>query len=78
MSNRPRAIAEPLGVTDVFFESLPADKVRVVAAASPRPVVMVGDGVNDAPVLAAGDALQEVVDLVTILNALRALRNVRA
>jgi P-type E1-E2 ATPase len=50
-----RAIARELGITEVHAECLPADKVRIVAAASPRPVVMVGDGVNDAPVLAAAD-----------------------
>jgi heavy metal translocating P-type ATPase len=145
-----RVIAELLGITEVHAECLPADKVRIVAAASPRPVIMVGDGVNDAPVLAAADVgiamgargstaasesadvvilvddisrvatavtiaqrtvliavqsiwlgiaisvglmlvasvgvlpavigagLQEFVDLVTILNALRALRNPRS
>src|SRR5690606_11256674 len=141
-----RPIAERLGIDEVHAECLPAGKVDVIRNISPRPVVMVGDGVNDAPVLAAaevgialggrgsaaaaesadavvlvddvsrvadaieigkrrvfialqsiwlgiaisvglmlvaavgllpaivGAALQEVVDLVTILNALRALR----
>jgi heavy metal translocating P-type ATPase len=50
-----RAIADELGITEVHAECLPADKVSIVAAASPRPVMMVGDGVNDAPVLAAAD-----------------------
>jgi heavy metal translocating P-type ATPase len=50
-----QAIAGQLGITEVHAECLPADKVRIVAAASPRPVIMVGDGVNDAPVLAAAD-----------------------
>lgn len=50
-----RAIAHHLGVSDVRAELLPLDKVEIVRAAEPRPVLMVGDGVNDAPVLAAAD-----------------------
>lgn len=49
------SIASHLGVTDVRPELLPLDKVEIVRAARPRPVLMVGDGVNDAPVLAAAD-----------------------
>ena len=48
-------VATALGVTDVKAECLPADKVAAVAALTDRPVMMVGDGVNDAPVLAAAD-----------------------
>lgn len=48
-------IAAELGVTRVRAECLPADKVAEVAAIAERPVIMVGDGVNDAPVLAAAD-----------------------
>lgn len=145
-----RVIAEQVGIIEVHSECLPEDKVRIVAGVTSRPVIMVGDGVNDAPVLAAaevgiamgargstaasesadvvillddvfrvatavsiakrtvriavqsiwlgisisvvlmlvaatgvlpaivGATLQEVVDLVTILNALRALRAPRA
>ncbi|OJX95385.1 MAG: cadmium-translocating P-type ATPase [Micrococcales bacterium 73-15] len=50
-----RAIAERVGITQVNADLLPADKVRLCAELSPRPVMMVGDGVNDAPVLAAAD-----------------------
>jgi heavy metal translocating P-type ATPase len=50
-----RSIAGELGVTDVRPELLPLDKVEIVRAVEPRPVLMVGDGVNDAPVLAAAD-----------------------
>lgn len=48
-------VAHELGITEVRAECLPADKVAAVRAVPDRPVVMVGDGVNDAPVLAAAD-----------------------
>jgi heavy metal translocating P-type ATPase len=48
-------IAAAIGITRVRAECLPADKVNEVAAIAARPVIMVGDGVNDAPVLAAAD-----------------------
>ena len=47
--------AAALGIRTVHAELLPEDKVRLVAALPQRPAVMVGDGVNDAPVLAAAD-----------------------
>lgn len=50
-----RQVALALGIDEVHAELLPADKLAVVASAPERPVVMVGDGVNDAPVLAAAD-----------------------
>ena len=44
------------GVDAVRSEQTPADKVQVVAEERDRgPVVMVGDGINDAPALAAAD-----------------------
>lgn len=48
-------VADQLGMTDVDADCLPLDKVRHVQALTHRPVMMVGDGVNDAPVLAAAD-----------------------
>ncbi|MRX44214.1 heavy metal translocating P-type ATPase [Agromyces kandeliae] len=48
-------IAAELGIERVRAECLPADKVHEVAGIAERPVIMVGDGVNDAPVLAAAD-----------------------
>ncbi len=48
-------VARELGIDHVQAECLPADKVAAVAALEHRPVIMVGDGVNDAPVLAAAD-----------------------
>ena len=48
-------VARRLGIDDVHGECLPEDKVAAIRAAQPRPVIMVGDGVNDAPVLAIAD-----------------------
>ncbi|KRO16295.1 cation transport ATPase [Lacticaseibacillus saniviri JCM 17471 = DSM 24301] len=50
-------IAEEAGIDQVYAEQLPAQKIAVLAAvpAKERPVVMVGDGVNDAPSLATAD-----------------------
>lgn len=48
-------VAASLGIREVRAECLPADKVETVRALPERPVVMVGDGVNDAPVLAAAE-----------------------
>ncbi|QYH35455.1 heavy metal translocating P-type ATPase [Salinibacterium sp. M195] len=50
-----RKVADELHISEVHAECLPEDKVRLVHATTPRPVVMVGDGVNDAPVLGAAD-----------------------
>jgi soluble P-type ATPase len=49
-----REIAAILGLDEVYAEQTPADKFAAVRAESGRAVtVMVGDGVNDAPALAA-------------------------
>ena len=49
-----REVAAVLGLNEVYAEQSPADKVAAVRAEQNRAVtVMVGDGVNDAPALAA-------------------------
>jgi len=52
-----RRVAREMGCSEVQAEVLPADKLELVAALKEqgRRVAVVGDGVNDAPALAAGD-----------------------
>ena len=49
------SIARDVGIEEVHAEILPGAKVELARGMAPRPVMMVGDGVNDAPVLAASD-----------------------
>lgn len=75
-----RRVAQEIGLDDVRAELLPEDKVAAVTDLE-RPVLMVGDGVNDAPVLAAADvgvamgargsaAAVESADVVVMLDDL--------
>lgn len=73
------AIANKLGIDNVYAEALPADKLRLLDQAKYRPAAFVGDGVNDAPVLTAADvgialgargsaAASESADMVIMLD----------
>ncbi len=50
-----QAVADELGIEEVHAECTPASKVQIAASVTPRPLLMTGDGLNDAPVLAAAD-----------------------
>jgi len=52
-----RAVGRDLGIAEVMAQVLPADKAAVVQQLKKegRVVAMAGDGVNDAPALAAAD-----------------------
>lgn len=50
-----RHVANEVGITEVHARCLPGRKVEIVEGLRDRPVVMVGDGVNDAPVLSAAE-----------------------
>ncbi|WP_413169804.1 heavy metal translocating P-type ATPase [Burkholderia latens] len=77
-----QAVGELLGVTDVRAEQAPADKLVAIQAARKDGVtMMVGDGVNDAPALAAADvsiamgargaaASSEAADVVLLVDRL--------
>ena len=74
-------IAKSAGISQVFSKLLPKDKLQIVQSLSKnnQSVVMVGDGINDAPVLAAASvgvamgargstAASESADAVIILD----------
>jgi Cd2+/Zn2+-exporting ATPase len=81
-----RAIAEQLGITDVRADLLPAEKLTVIEDLKREygGVVMVGDGVNDAPALArasigvamgaaGSDVALETADVVLMADDLEKL-----
>ena len=76
-----RRVAREMGCTEVQAEVLPADKLELVAALKQKGhrVAVVGDGVNDAPALAAGDlsiAMGAAGSDVAINSATIALMNI--
>ena len=50
-------VAKKLGIDEVYYEVLPADKAKYVEKekAEGRKVIMIGDGINDSPALSAAD-----------------------
>lgn len=51
-------LAEELAITDVYSECMPEDKLRIVRTMQNEDnasILMIGDGINDSPVLAAAD-----------------------
>ena len=55
-SRTAAALAAQAGITDVRAELLPGDKARAIESlSSTRRTAMIGDGINDAPALAAAD-----------------------
>jgi heavy metal translocating P-type ATPase len=74
-----KQIAQELGINDIYAEALPGEKLHTIEKVEHRPVVFVGDGVNDAPVLTAADvgialgargstAASESADMVIMLD----------
>jgi Cd2+/Zn2+-exporting ATPase len=77
------AVAEAVGVDEVHAELLPEEKLKIIAdlERTVGPVLMVGDGVNDAPALAkatlgcamggvGSDVAMETADLVLMADEL--------
>ncbi|MFC5432401.1 heavy metal translocating P-type ATPase [Microbacterium suwonense] len=55
VTSTAESVAHAVDIQTVHAETTPQTKVQIVQAMRPRPVLMVGDGINDAPVLAAAD-----------------------
>lgn len=82
-SRAAHSVADLVGVDEVRAELLPEDKLRIIKELEARygPVAMIGDGVNDAPALAAAtvgvamggvgsDVAMETADLVLMADEL--------
>ncbi len=50
-----RSVADAVGIPRVEAELRPGQKVQLLEDLQPRPALMLGDGMNDAPALAAAD-----------------------
>ena len=79
LEKKATAVAKLLGINEVKADALPGDKIRALESITNRPVVFVGDGVNDAPVPTAADvgialgaqgqtAASESADMVIMLD----------
>lgn len=78
--NAAAAVAERLGIAAYRAHVLPADKVDVVESLKSleHKLIMVGDGINDSPALAAADvsvAMQDSSDLAREVADITLLRN---
>jgi heavy metal translocating P-type ATPase len=86
--SRARVLGKQLGIDQIEAEALPADKLIAIERIKERPVVFVGDGVNDAPVLTAADvgialgargstAASQSADMVIMLDDVSKVATVR-
>ena len=82
-------VARGVGIAEVHAPCTPQEKLGVMSAVPERPLTMVGDGVNDAPVLAAADigiamgaagatAASDSADVVLLLDDLRGVLRARS
>ncbi len=81
-------VASQLGIEEFYADLLPTDKIEIVKSLQQRygKVAMVGDGINDAPAIAAADVgiamgqvgsdvALETADMVLMTDALNKLEN---
>ena len=78
--NAARAVAEEIGVTDYQAQVLPEDKANIISSlrSDKHKLIMVGDGINDSPALAAADvsvAMQDASDLAREVADITLLHN---
>jgi heavy metal translocating P-type ATPase len=82
-------IGKTLNISEICADCMPEDKLRIVKdiPLSDRPVVMVGDGINDAPALAQADvgialgskgktASSDSADMVVLREGISSIREV--
>ena len=67
------AVRQKLGISEVVAEVLPQDKEKKVSELKRQghKVAMIGDGINDAPALAAADVGMASADIILMKNDLR-------